>query len=102
MLRIPYFFSALQDNLWVVASLGGYGCRDCDDIPSAIGFSAASGYDTHTLIWLDQDVAALGKTARYRADEALKVGGLAVSALSFWETAMLAAKGSGIPSYFMT
>jgi PIN domain nuclease of toxin-antitoxin system len=49
--------------------------------------------DTHALIWLDQDAAALGKTARHRADEALKVGRLVVSAISFWETAMLAAKG---------
>ncbi|MGH8566196.1 MAG: type II toxin-antitoxin system VapC family toxin [Gammaproteobacteria bacterium] len=48
--------------------------------------------DTHALIWLDQDAAVLGKTARHRADEALKVGELAVSAISFWETAMLAAK----------
>lgn len=49
--------------------------------------------DTHALIWLDQDVVVLGKTARHRADEALKAGELAVSAISFWETAMLAAKG---------
>ena len=49
--------------------------------------------DTHALIWLDQDAAAQGRTARHRADEALKGGRLVVSALSFWETAMLAAKG---------
>ena len=49
--------------------------------------------DTHALIWLDQDTAALGNTARHRVDEALKVGELVVSAISFWETAMLVAKG---------
>lgn len=48
--------------------------------------------DTHVLIWLDQDDPALGPAARGRADEALRAGELAVSAISFWEVAMLAAK----------
>jgi len=43
--------------------------------------------DTHALIWLDQDAAALGETARHRVDEALRIGELLVSAISFWETA---------------
>jgi len=49
--------------------------------------------DTHALIWLDQDDPALGSEARKRADLALQQGKLAVSAISFWETAMLVAKG---------
>ena len=49
--------------------------------------------DTHALIWLDQDDPALGNEARKRADLALQQGKLAVSAISFWETAMLVAKG---------
>jgi PIN domain nuclease of toxin-antitoxin system len=49
--------------------------------------------DTHTLIWLDQDEPNLGPEARKRADAALQQGGLAVSAISFWEVAMLISKG---------
>ncbi len=49
--------------------------------------------DTHALIWLDQDDPALGSEARKRADLALQQSKLAVSAISFWETAMLVAKG---------
>jgi len=49
--------------------------------------------DTHALIWLDQDDPALGPASRLRADAALKDKVLEVSAISFWETAMLAAKG---------
>lgn len=49
--------------------------------------------DTHALIWLDQDDPALGDRARELADGALSEGALAVSAISFWEVAMLAAKG---------
>jgi PIN domain nuclease of toxin-antitoxin system len=49
--------------------------------------------DTHALIWLDQDLSALGVKARQSADSALHAGGLAVSAISFWEVAMQCAKG---------
>lgn len=49
--------------------------------------------DTHALIWLDQDDPSLGVEARKRADLALQLGKLAVSAISFWETTMLIAKG---------
>ncbi len=49
--------------------------------------------DTHALIWLDQDHPALGPTARERADQAHRAAELAVSAITFWEIAMLAAKG---------
>ena len=49
--------------------------------------------DTHSLIWLDQDDPTLGPVARQRADAALKDHCLAISAISFWEIAMLVAKG---------
>jgi PIN domain nuclease of toxin-antitoxin system len=49
--------------------------------------------DTHALIWLDQDDPNLGPEARKRADLALQQGCLAVSAISFWEVAMLIGKG---------
>lgn len=49
--------------------------------------------DTHALIWLDQDNPTLGLVARQRAEAALKEQRLAVSAISFWEVAMLAVKG---------
>ncbi len=58
--------------------------------------------DTHVLIWLDQDDPALGGNARTAADEALRDGALAVSAISFWEVAMLAARGRieiGLPIF---
>lgn len=48
--------------------------------------------DTHTLIWLDQDEAALGRKSRSLADGALSEGTLAVSVISFWEVAMLVRK----------
>jgi PIN domain nuclease of toxin-antitoxin system len=49
--------------------------------------------DTHALIWLDQDDSNLGPEARKYADLALQQGQLAVSAISFWEVAMLISKG---------
>jgi PIN domain nuclease of toxin-antitoxin system len=49
--------------------------------------------DTHSLIWLDQADPAMGSIARSTADQALQSGRLAVSAMSFWEVAMLLAKG---------
>ena len=48
--------------------------------------------DTHVLIWLDQNHPALGPEARKCADLALQKNELAVSAISFWEIAMLVAK----------
>ena len=48
--------------------------------------------DTHVLVWLDQDDPALGGNSRIRIDEALREGALAISAVSFWEIAMLVAK----------
>ena len=49
--------------------------------------------DTHSLIWLDQADPALGGIAKSTTDQALQSGRLAVSAMSFWEVAMLLAKG---------
>jgi PIN domain nuclease of toxin-antitoxin system len=48
--------------------------------------------DTHVLIWFAEDVPELGKRAAVDADEALRSDELAVSAISFWEIAMLAHK----------
>lgn len=49
--------------------------------------------DTHVLVWLDEGASALGTSAREQADHALQKEALAVSALSFWEIAMLGSKG---------
>jgi len=49
--------------------------------------------DTHVLIWFAEDVPDLGRRAAALADEALRSDELAVSAISFWEIAMLARKG---------
>ncbi|MBI2838473.1 MAG: type II toxin-antitoxin system VapC family toxin [Acidobacteria bacterium] len=49
--------------------------------------------DTHALIWLDQDLPALGVRSRRAAEKAHKQSRLAVSAISFWEVAMLVARG---------
>ena len=48
--------------------------------------------DTHALIWLDQGSSKLGQIARRNADEALQERRLFVSAISFWEVAMLGQK----------
>lgn len=49
--------------------------------------------DTHTLVWLDEGSQRLGEQARQQIDSALQEGTLFVSALSFWEVAMLVSKG---------
>jgi PIN domain nuclease of toxin-antitoxin system len=45
--------------------------------------------DTHTLIWLAEGHPQLGDRARHLVDEALAHDELGVSAITFWETAML-------------
>jgi len=45
--------------------------------------------DTHALVWLAEGLPALGKQARKIADHALAEDALAVSAISFWEIALL-------------
>lgn len=49
--------------------------------------------DTHVLVWLDQGNKRLGTRARQELDLALKNDALIVSAISFWELAMLQIKG---------
>jgi PIN domain nuclease of toxin-antitoxin system len=49
--------------------------------------------DTHVLVWMDADDAALGSQARQTIRQAWSVGEVAVSAISFWEVAMLAQRG---------
>jgi len=48
--------------------------------------------DTHALLWLTEGSPKLGPRARAAADAALAEGDLSVSAISFWEVAMLQAK----------
>ena len=48
--------------------------------------------DTHALIWLRTGDARLGAGARRALDDALRDEELAVSAMTFWEVAMLKSK----------
>ncbi len=49
--------------------------------------------DTHVLIWLMEGDPGLGPQARALADDALGADRLGVSAVTFWETAMLERRG---------
>ena len=49
--------------------------------------------DTHALIWLDCDDPALGAHCRTLIETSWRKGGVAVSAISWWECAMLAQRG---------
>ena len=49
--------------------------------------------DTHALVWLMADDASLGRRSGELAEEARTTDGLFVSAVSFWELAMLSARG---------
>jgi len=49
--------------------------------------------DTHVLVWLDEGNPRLGAEALRRIDRSLQSNTLAVSAITFWETAMLVQKG---------
>ena len=49
--------------------------------------------DTHALVWMDTDASALGRTARRLIRQAWEAQQLAVSVISFWECAMLHARG---------
>src|SRR5260370_33146278 len=48
--------------------------------------------DTHVLIWALENEAELGVRARQEIEQATRTSGLMVSAVSFWEVALLAAK----------
>lgn len=49
--------------------------------------------DTHVLIWLSEGSGKLGYRSKELADDALSAEELAVSAISFWEVAMLRRAG---------
>jgi len=49
--------------------------------------------DTHALLWMDRDDLSLGVQARSQIEDAWRTEGIAVSAISFWEVAMLAQRG---------
>jgi PIN domain nuclease of toxin-antitoxin system len=49
--------------------------------------------DTHVLVWLAEDNPALGRRTTRLTDAALRKDLVHVSAVSFWEIAMLASKG---------
>ncbi len=49
--------------------------------------------DTHTLLWMDGDDPSLGVLARREIEVAWRAGRVAVSAITFWEVAMLAERG---------
>jgi len=48
--------------------------------------------DTHVLIWLDEGSSRLGTDALQVINKALATGQLGVTAISFWEIAMLVEK----------
>ena len=49
--------------------------------------------DTHVALWLTLGSSSLGKRSRRIAQQALAENELAISAVSFWEVAMLISKG---------
>ena len=49
--------------------------------------------DTYVLLWLDSDAPQLGQQARQVIQEAWQADQVAVSAISFWEAAMLQERG---------
>ena len=49
--------------------------------------------DTHVVIWFRTGDSKLGRGARTLIDEAWEAEDLAVSAITFWEVAMLRSKG---------
>lgn len=49
--------------------------------------------DTHALLWMDADDPALGAKSRDLIARAWRQSAVAVSAISFWECAMLATSG---------
>lgn len=54
--------------------------------------------DTHILVWMVNDPARLSKKAEGAIRAAASGGGLAISAMSLWELAYLAARGRINPS----
>lgn len=63
--------------------------------------------DTHVLVWLLFEEDRLGSDARQTLDESWTLGEAAVSAMTFWEVAMLHDKGrmrllASIPEWRLT
>ena len=48
--------------------------------------------DTHVALWLTFDIDSLGRRTKRLAQQAAEGGELAISAISFWEIALLIAK----------
>jgi PIN domain nuclease of toxin-antitoxin system len=49
--------------------------------------------DTHVLVWLTAGDDRLGRGSRALLDDAMRSAALAVSAISFWEVAILISRG---------
>jgi PIN domain nuclease of toxin-antitoxin system len=49
--------------------------------------------DTHVLIWMDQDDPKLGRQTRGLIEQVWIEGKVAVSAITFWESALLHTRG---------
>jgi PIN domain nuclease of toxin-antitoxin system len=49
--------------------------------------------DTHVLLWMDRNDEALGPQTRQWVEQAWRTDVVAVSAISFWESALLARRG---------
>jgi len=59
--------------------------------------------DTHALVWMDQDNPKLGKQARKLIERTFREDKVAVSAISFWECAMLVGRNRiSLPSALET
>ena len=49
--------------------------------------------DTHVLVWFVEGVDRLGSQSRQKIDQAICANNVGISAISFWEIALLIAKG---------
>ncbi len=49
--------------------------------------------DTHTLLWMDRNDTSLGAQSRSLIENMWRTNTVAVSAISFWEVAMLVQRG---------
>ena len=49
--------------------------------------------DTHVLLWMDRNDGAMGQLTRSLIEQSWRKDGVAVSAISFWESAMLESRG---------
>lgn len=49
--------------------------------------------DTHALLWMDRNDESLGKESRKLIEQAWLKGDVVVSAITFWESAMLVERG---------